>query len=116
MFGPAGCWGADFGSPVTRSRLPDCQQSVRHLSLALTETAMGWTHRFDLVAVARPAGQEKIAQSASGLMPIQLLSLFESAKSSRWRYPAVAQRSLARTKLPVLDLKCQFAWKHWDSR
>jgi hypothetical protein len=71
MFGPAGCLGADFGSPVTRSRLPDCQQLVRHLSLALTETAMGWTHRFDLVTAARSAGQEKIAQSASGLMPIQ---------------------------------------------
>jgi len=69
-----------------------------------------------LAAVARPVGQEKVAQSAPGLTPIQLLSLFESAKSRRWGFPAVAQRSLARTKLPVLDLKCQFAWTHWDLR
>src|SRR5260370_35943634 len=49
-------------------------------------------------------------------MSIQRLFLFESAKSSRWRYPAVVQRWLERTKLPALDLSCQLVWKHWNSR
>src|SRR5947199_10746202 len=54
MFGSAGCWGADFGSPVTRSRLTDCQQSARRLSLALMGTATGSAHRWERRSPASP--------------------------------------------------------------
>src|SRR6266513_1065622 len=47
LFAPAEYLEADFGSPVTRSLLADCQQSAGHLSLALTEAAMCWTHRWE---------------------------------------------------------------------